>query len=111
MEKYPWSANVRQLDSAVCNMMLRARGDIVNPSDFDEYLKDLAAQSGSVAPIAQNQSMRQATDQMIREQIIGALKVSRTQLETAAKLGIDRSKLIRDLKRLGIDPKAYLFKP
>ncbi len=111
MEKYPWTANVRQLDSAVCNMMIKARGDIVNPSDFDEYLKGLAAQSGAIALTPQTRPMREATDELIREQIIAALKGARTRLEAAAKLGVDRSKLLRDMKRLGIDPDGYLFKP
>jgi DNA-binding NtrC family response regulator len=93
MEKFPWTANVRELETAVCNMMIKARGDIINPSDFDDYLKAVAAQSGSIAPALSTRSMVEVTDDVVREQIISALKVSRTRIEAAAKLGIDRSKL------------------
>jgi DNA-binding NtrC family response regulator len=104
MEKYDWKGNVRELDGAVYQMMANAKGDIINPADFDAYLKMQGTRSQST----DQGSIKDSTQKFELEKIIEALKSSRTQLEAAAKLGVDRWTLIRKMRRLGIDPKQYL---
>jgi len=110
MEKHTWRGNVRELDGAIFTMMFNAKTDIVNPSNFDDYLKAKAAQLGKTPVRTHDNSMSVVADQVIRDQIIKALKTSRSQQETSEKLGIHRSKLVRSLKRLGIQSEAYLRK-
>jgi DNA-binding NtrC family response regulator len=107
MKKYPWMGNLRQLQNAVRQMLTAADRDIVNPSAFDDYLKNRANHGQSTvalkeAPIAVSVQRHEI------EQIIGTLKTSRTQNETAEKLGLNRFQLLRKLKRLGIDAESYL---
>jgi len=109
MEKHRWSANVRELGSAVCSMMLKVRSDIVNPSDFDDYLRAKAVQSGEFISPLQGRPAAEKVDQLMRNEVITALKASRTQVEASEKLGMNRSKLIRQIKRLRIDADAYLL--
>lgn len=107
MERYSWPTNIRQLQKAVCSMMLNARGNIVDPADFQNFLATTpdGKLSGSIA----EGSIQESTDAREVEQIVAALKASRHQSEAAERLGIDRFKLLRKMKRLGIDPKAYLM--
>jgi transcriptional regulator with GAF, ATPase, and Fis domain len=85
-------------------MLTDARGDIVNPADFDEYLKS----PGSTV-IARGATLEDSTRIFQTAQIIEALKGSYTQAEAAFKLGETPSTFSKKLVRLGIDADAYLL--
>ena len=108
MEKHSWPGNVRTLISAACKMLINSRANIVEPTDFVNYLNG-PEQIGSMSSL-RGRSMTEATDKLESEQIISALKSSKTQQQAADKLGINRYVLIRRMGRFGIDAKKYILK-
>lgn len=104
LSKYPWTGNVRQLQSAVRQMLTDAEGDIVNPQEFERFLAK-ANSSG----LRQVVSLQESVRKFEIEQILTALKNSRTQVEAAIKLGVSRSSFNRRLLQLGISADNYLI--
>jgi len=103
--KHPWTGNVRQLQSAIRQMLTDADGDIVNPPDFERFLTTTNSNTGSKQVVPLEESMRKFEV----DQIISVLKNCRTQVEAAVKLGVNRSSFNRRLSQLGIDAENYLI--
>lgn len=106
MVKFPWNGNVRQLQNAVRRMFTDARGDIVNPPDFENYLKNM---DGKTPSLPRDLSLSEATKMLEVQRITSALAISKTLTETAAKLKITRWTLNRKLVRFGINHESHLL--
>jgi len=104
LSKYPWTGNVRQLQSAIRQMLTDVDGDIVNPADFERFL----ARSNASGP-KQVTSLQESVRKFEIEQILTVLKNSRTQVEAALKLGVSRSSFNRRLAQLRINAESYLI--
>lgn len=103
MAKHPWRGNVRQLINVVRQMLTDCATDIVDPSDFDSVLVNEGESRPGVLG-----SLEESAKQFEFDQIIAALKASRTQNESAAKLGIPLSTFNRKLGQHGIRPELFL---
>ena len=104
LAKHPWTGNVRQLQSAVRQMLTDVEGDIVNPPDFERFLSK--SHAGGLKPVA---SLEESVRKFETDHIMTALKNSRTQVEAAIKLGVSRSSFNRRLSQLGINAENYLI--
>jgi len=101
MARYKWTGNVRQLQNAVVRMMTFARGEVVSPSDFHEYLESVGVMTPTV-------SLAEVADGIELDHITRALAHSKTKSEAATRLGISRWTLGRTMDRLGISAESYL---
>lgn len=110
LEQYTWPLNVRELRNAVFRMVADAKSDVIEPTDFIDYLEQ-ESQVASLGP-------EEATLPALAHEAFMALKEteyfkkilseSSNQLEAAKKAGLPKSTFNNKLKRLGIEPK-FLF--
>jgi len=104
MQKQPWPTNVRGLQNAVKRMLTNCKTDVVNPTDFRDFLRgDLMGEE-----IAENSSLEEATRRFETKAIVAALKNSRTRVEAAARLGLPLTNFLRRLAKLEINPDLFL---
>ncbi len=103
MSRFNWTGNIRQLQNAVIRMMAFAHDEIVNPSDFHQYLESLPDAANDSLP-----SLGEASSGVEVAHITRALAQSKTKHEAATRLGISRWTLGRTMDRLGISADSYL---
>lgn len=103
--KLNWSGNVRQLQSVIRQLLTDAEGDIVNPEDLEKFFAKSRAGGSQITTTKLADSVKKFEI----DQILAALKNSRTQVEAAVKLGVSRSSFNRRILQLGINPESYLL--
>jgi transcriptional regulator of acetoin/glycerol metabolism len=95
LRSYSWPGNVRELKNVARRLVATLRGPRVELADLPEELR---ASAGGNA---------QATDPT-EAQLVTVVQTSRTMSEAAARLGIDRSTLYRQLAKYGLRRKNTL---
>ena len=105
MIKNPWTGNVREFQNVVRRLLVDAKGDTVNPADFDMYLQNKMPNQASTSV---NARLDLGKRDFEINQIKNVLRLCRTQSEAAAHLGLSKSNLHRKLVYLGIDPREHL---
>jgi len=92
---YSWPGNVRELKHALERAVLLARDGRIEPHHLPDELRSHAESAGSSSPAL--------LDQVVKEAVLRALERNRWNKSKAAReLGIDRSSLIRKIKKYGL---------
>lgn len=95
LRSYSWPGNVRELKNLTRRLVATLRGPRVELADLPE---ELSASGGGGTG---------ATDPT-EAQLVTVVQTSRTMSEAAARLGIDRSTLYRQLAKYGLRRKNTL---
>lgn len=105
-QTYAWPGNIRELEHAVENLMVRAEETdvILEVSHLPEHLIHRFSEMTAEPFMDENLMLNDALNTMERAMIMMALKRRRGNLTAASKdLGIIRQSLIYRMKRLGIE--------
>ncbi|MBW2369328.1 MAG: sigma 54-interacting transcriptional regulator [Deltaproteobacteria bacterium] len=101
LEAYDWPGNIRELRNTLIKTSLRCDGPTIEPRHL-KGLIDIYATPSELS--SQSNDPLPSLSEVERDHIIKALKRSNWNKSTAAKLlSIDRNRLNRRLKKLGID--------
>jgi DNA-binding NtrC family response regulator len=98
METYAWPGNVRELEHMVERLCARTEGEKITPEHLDPvFFKN------EPAPMAlSTQALKNKVEELTRDTVATALKVSRSQREAARRLGIPRSSFHDLVKKFGL---------
>ncbi|MBN1441403.1 MAG: sigma-54-dependent Fis family transcriptional regulator [Planctomycetes bacterium] len=98
---YEWPGNVRQLENAIIQAVALGLSDEVQPEDLPaEILRVARHPSRAAFP---------TYDEVVRQHIIDALRLSKgVRTAAARRLGLDRNRLSRFIKRYRIDVERIL---
>ncbi len=109
MSETSWPNNVRDLQAAVRSMLTDCKSDIVEPTDFRNYLEHdcLRPADGSIAMLPAT-SLREARNEFESKILIDSLKQSRTRSEAAKRIGMPLPTFTRKLKELSISAEMHL---
>ncbi len=103
MKAYSWPGNIRELRNALERMYIDSDGEVLEPSDFEEYV---SAQRGA-SPKETQAEIFKYRDYMDRAEeafFTSILKASPDVDYAAKEAGLPRSTFYRKLKRIGIQP-------
>src|SRR5262249_43797958 len=95
LRSYGWPGNIRELKNIARRLVATLRGPRVALADLPEQLR---ANAGSTAGVTNP----------TEAQLVAVVQTSRTMSEAAARLGIDRSTLYRQLAKYGLRRKNTL---
>lgn len=102
---YHWPGNIRELENKIQKAFITASGGVILPKDLE--LSDLNTTS-KTSP----RTLKEAKENVERECIDQALRVSNGNLTLAATmLGIDRKVLREIMERVGINKEDYKTNP
>jgi PAS domain S-box-containing protein len=102
---YDWPGNVRELQNVIERAVILSRGDVlrISPAELRTTPGAIPASPDATLP---RQRVRSKVPSLTREQIEQALKESRGRVGgvagAAARLGLKRTTLIAQMKRLGV---------
>ena len=98
LESFDWPGNARELEGALIDAALRARGGIIRPADLPPLV---LVSCGSAPPAGRD--LRACERSHRRERIVEALReCGGNRARAASSLGLKRTTLIGIMKRLGI---------
>lgn len=98
----PWRGNVRELRSAFEYAFVSCPGAVIEPHHFPQHILKPKAQAGPYELSAEK------IEDIKKQRLTNALRQSHgNQSETARILGISRTSVWSQIKRFGIDPKAF----
>lgn len=109
---HTWPENLRELESVLRSAARRGTDQLEEAHldkllDTSNELEDLADEAGS-APASADPASSDSALEVDREVLISALRATRGNLKRAAdRLNIERTKLYRAIKKLGIDVNIY----
>lgn len=109
LEAYTWPGNVRELEGAIENFVMTASSELIGPEAFRLFLEQKLNPSTN-SEAQPKASLKLVVESVQTEQIITALRLSRTVGVAAIFLGIPRTTLNHRMEKLGIDPHQYLGK-
>jgi transcriptional regulator of acetoin/glycerol metabolism len=95
LRSYAWPGNVRELKNLARRLVATLRGPRIELADLPDELR------GPSGPAGATGAGSEATA-TVEAQLIAVVQTSRTMSEAAARLGIDRSTLYRQLARYGL---------
>jgi DNA-binding NtrC family response regulator len=93
--RYPWPGNVRQLRNAIERASVAAAGEVIQPRDLPEALREAEPAAGAATPITALADVERAHIQRVLDHCGGNKKAA------AEILGIDRSTLYAKLRQYG----------
>jgi len=110
---YHWPGNVRELENVMARALLLCDGGIISPDElmFDQPVEQAISRRGSVNSIHESGTLQESSREMECQQIIEAMRISRSRGDAATRLGISERTLRYKLQRMrqaGMDvPKVY----
>lgn len=106
MEDYSWQGNVRELFTAVFNLVGTTKSEVIEPSDFANFLKDKEIQKSpdETEELGYHGYMRLSETRYLTQ----VLENSSSQRDAAKRVGINKSTFNHRLKILGINPEDHL---
>jgi len=98
---YGWPGNVRELRNAIERALVLC-GDVIEPADLPEKLRDAGQR---VRPVATSADMRGHLAEVERAAIVAALEAEdQNQTRAARRLGLSRRALIYKMEKYGLKP-------
>ncbi len=109
LEQYTWPLNIRELRNAVFRMAADAKKDIIEPTDFIDYLEQesqeiFASHGNAVLPALAHEAFMALKETEYFKKILSECS---NQLEAAKKAGLPKSTFNNKLRKLGIEPKSF----
>ena len=95
--RYPWPANVRELQSVLERVVVLSRGDTITTEDLPERLLASPAQTAGKCSATSG-----SLHELERDHIARVIKESPTLEDAPIRLGIDPTTLWRKRKRYGL---------
>ncbi len=101
LQRHSWPGNVRELRNVIERAVVLAQGTVIGAADLPPYIG--GARAGAIAPSQTDLDNERTLDALERRHIEAALLASGGMKTVAARrLGIDRKRLYRKMKRLGL---------
>jgi formate hydrogenlyase transcriptional activator len=111
LARYPWPGNIRELQNVIERAVILTNGPVLTVRTEDlrapnHVHEPLLAANGHAMPAASDRNMREALEDVERQQILAALDKSNWIVAgpegAAARLGLKRSTLQSRMQKLGI---------
>jgi DNA-binding NtrC family response regulator len=106
METYAWPGNVRELEHMVERLCARTEGEKITP----EHLEPVFFKNEPAPMALSTRALKNKVEELTRETVSTALKVSRSQREAARRLGIPRSSFHDLVKKFNLGGLTRLGK-
>jgi DNA-binding NtrC family response regulator len=107
----PWPGNIRGLQNLVSDMVREAKQEIITAEHLVAFLQGEAAAKGSKPLPVDVLDLKILSKSFDATHIKSILRLSKTAVEAAERLGVARSTLYDRCKKLGFKPEGYLNKP
>jgi two-component system NtrC family response regulator len=99
LQAYPWPGNVRELQNVVERAFALSDADTLALGDLPEVIRNPAARAGAPAAAPQRHTLDDSERSLITETLAAS---GGNKNETARRLGIDRQRLYRKLRKYGL---------
>jgi len=111
LKNYPWPGNVRELENAIHHAVVLAREDeYILPSHLPQNIKSYSSSRIHSPFPTDKRKLNLSLEETEKEEILKALRASRTCTEAMKYLGISRRTFYRKLKKHNINPRIELKK-
>ena len=106
LQRYSWPGNVRELQNTIERAVLLGKSDEIRIDDLPQHIKTEIAPFEAVRK--ETRTLKEALEEPERRIILQVLREnSWNRNATADQLGINRTTLYKQMKRLGLENPAY----
>ena len=110
--RYPWPGNVRELQNVIERAVILSTRGVLHVPAADLKVSESPAPISEASPTLGRKRTRVSVPPLSREQVVQALKEVGGRVGgpngAAARLGLKRTTMIAQMKRLGINPRTVI---
>jgi formate hydrogenlyase transcriptional activator len=112
---YDWPGNVRELQNVIERAVILSRHGVLRIPAADLKISKSASPVNGESTTLTSKRTRASIPALSREQVVEALKEARGRVGgadgAAARLGLKRTTLIAQMKKLGVNPRTVISEP
>ncbi len=110
--RYPWPGNVRELQNVIERAVILSTRGVLHVPAADLKVSESSAPKSEASPTLRHKRTRVSVPPLSREQVVQALKEAGGRVGgsdgAAARLGLKRTTLIAQMRKLGINPRTVI---
>ena len=110
--RYPWPGNVRELQNVIERAVILSTRGVLHVPAADLKVSESSAPRSEASPTLRHKRTRVSVPPLSREQVVQALKEAGGRVGgsdgAAARLGLKRTTLIAQMRKLGINPRTVI---